>query len=172
MSAHEGHHEKKIPPVEIVHQEIENINQEGRPATWTQWVGSFYLIFIHFPIVLINMLAISESLFGWSRRPLYEFSSRFLLYSAAIAAPLTALLGLIYSYSTSYNGYMETLLLWHMWFGILTAIFTVVLALMRNRGDLRKLYYGCLVLLVIMVNTTAFYGGGMTFGPFHMHPPL
>lgn len=170
--AHEGHQEKKELTSENIQETTQEPVQEGRPTTWIQWVGSFHLIFLHFPIALINMLAISECLFIWYRQPIFDFSTKFLLISAAIVAPPTALLGLIYSYSASYSGLMETFLLWHMWFGIGTAIFTVILAFMRERMDKSKFYYASLAFLVLMINVTGFFGGGMTFGPYHMHPPF
>lgn len=170
--AHEGHQEKKEPALENIQEKTKESLEEGRPTTWTQWIGSFHLILLHFPIALINMLAISECLFAWYRRPIFDFSSKFLLVSAAMVAPPTALLGLVYSYSASYSGLMETFLLWHMWFGIGTAIFTVIVAFMRERMDISKLYYVSLAFLVLMINATAFFGGGMTFGPYHMHSPF
>lgn len=137
-----------------------------------QWIGSFHLILLHFPIALINMLAISDCLLIYYRRTIFEFSSKFLLVSAAIFAPPTALLGLIYRYSASYSGLMETFLLWHMWLGIGTTILTVALAFIRERMGINKLYYVSLAFLVLMINATGFFGGGMVFGPFHMHLPL
>lgn len=166
--AHEGHQEKQ----ETTSENIQETAQEGRPTTWTQWIGSFHLILLHFPIALINMLAISECLFIVYKRPIFEFSSKFLLISAAIISPPTALLGFIYSYSAPYSGLMETFLLWHMWLGIGAAISTVVLAFIRERFGISKIYYASLAFLFLMINATGFFGGGMTFGPFHMHPPL
>ena len=170
--AHEGHKEKKIPTSENTQEKVKETVQEGRPTSWTQWIGGFHLILLHFPIALINMLAISELLWAWQKQPIFEFSSRFLLISIAILTPPTALLGLIYSYSSTYEGLMETFLWWHMWFGILTATFAVMLAFLKERIGISKLYYASLFLLFLMVNVTGFFGGGMTFGPFHMHHPL
>lgn len=177
LYSHEGHKE-----MEKTKQMTENMhpagNQStdqqsgGRPLTWTQWIGSFHLIFLHFPIALINMLAISECLFIWSRRPIFGFSSKFLLVSAAIASPITAVLGFIYSYSAPYSGLMETLLVWHMWLGIGTAILTIVVAFMREKIGLSKLYYVLLIILVFILNAAGFFGGSVTFGPFHMYPPI
>ncbi len=42
------------------HQSHENVG----PKTWAEWVGTFHLIILHFPIALINMVAISELLFA------------------------------------------------------------------------------------------------------------
>lgn len=75
--AHEGHQEKKEPAFENIQEKTEESLQEGRPTTWTQWIGSFHLILLHFPIALINMLAISECLFIWYRRPIFELRLAF-----------------------------------------------------------------------------------------------
>lgn len=170
--AHEGHEEKKIPTSENFQEKVKETTQDGRPTSWTQWIGSFHLILLHFPIALINMLAISELLWACYKKPIFESSSRFLMISSAIVAPPTALLGFIYSYSASYEGLMEIFLWWHMWLGILTAALTVALAFIKEKVGISRLYYAGLFILFILVNVTGFFGGGMTFGPYHMHPPL
>ncbi len=167
--AHEGH-DKKIFITENL--PVEETIQLGRPTTWLQWVGSFHLIFIHFPITLINMLAVSEILFIMFNKPIFELSSRFLVISAAVLAPPTALLGLIYSYSAPYEGIMETFLWWHMWRGIATAIVAVITAVIKEYMGYSQLYYVNLVLLFLLVNIAGFFGAGMTFGPYHLNPPL
>ena len=170
--AHEGHEEKKAATLENVQEKTSETLQQGRPTSWTQWIGSFHLILLHFPIALIYMLAISELLWVWCKKPMFESSSRFLMISVAIITPPTALLGLIYSYSASYEGLMETFLWWHMWFGILTATLAITLAFIKEKIGTTKFYYVGLFILFLIVNITGFFGGGMTFGPYHMHPPL
>lgn len=170
--AHEEHEKKKIPTSENVQEKVKETSEHGKPTTWTQWIGSFHLILLHFPIALINMLVISEIFLAWLNRPIFDFSSRFLAVSSAIISPPTALLGLVYSYSASYEGLMEIFLWWHMWLGLLTAVFAVIVLLLRERVGIGKLYYGCLFLLFSLVNIAGFFGGGMTFGPYHMSPPL
>lgn len=154
--AHEGHEE----------------GQEGRPATWTEWIGGFHLIFLHFPIALVNMLALSELLFIWLKSPLYEASSRFLVVSAAIISLPTAVLGLIYSYSASYVGLMASFLWWHMWLGISAAVLAIAAAFIREGKGVGKLYYISLFMLFLVLNIGTSLGGGMTFGPYHMLPPI
>jgi uncharacterized membrane protein len=161
--AHEGHEHG------LAHS---NAIQEGRPATWTQWVGSFHFIFLHFPIALINMLAVSELLFVWQGKPLFDSASRFLAISAAVLSLPTAVFGFVYSYSASYEGLIQAFLTWHMWLGILTAVMAAAVAFMRCCKDTGIFYYICLFLAVLLVNATCFAGGGMTFGPYHLHPPL
>jgi len=167
--AHEGHEVKKATS-ENIQEKGQETPQEGGSRRWTQSIGSFHLILLHFPIALINMLAVSESLLAWYKKPIFEYASRFLIISAAILSTPTALLGLIYSYSASYEGLMETFLLWHMWFGISTAALAIGVAFIRECIGPNSLYYFCMVLLVLMVNITGFFGGEMTFGPFNMYP--
>lgn len=177
LYSHEGH--KEIEKKEAIQENTPSIQDqspitqfEGRPQSWTQWIGSFHFIFLHFPIALIAMTAISEFLFAWSSRPIFDYAARFMLISAAILAIPTALLGLIYSYTSTYTGLLADFVWWHMWTGISTAIFAIIVASLRERYGTTKLYYACLVLLFLLVNITGFLGGGMTFGPYHMHPPL
>ena len=145
---------------------------ESRPLTWMQWIGSFHFIFLHFPIALITMTAISELLFTWLQRPIFDDTSRFMLIAAAVFSVPTAILGLTYSYTASYNGLLAEFMLWHMWCGIATAVFAILVALLRERLGRSKLYYTSLFLLFLLVNITGYLGGGMTFGPYQMYPPL
>lgn len=166
LPAHEGHN------IENGQEEAVEAVHEGGPVTWTQWVGQFHLIFLHFPIALINLLVISEGLSAWYRQPMYEATSKFLMISAAVLAPPTAILGLIYSYSASYYGPTEIFLWWHMWFGVGTALLAVMTALIREGEGVNRLYYGCLTLLFLILNITGFLGGRVSFGPFHLLPSL
>ncbi len=144
----------------------------GRPLNWTQWIGSFHFILLHFPIALIIMTGISEILLAWLQRPIFDYASRFMIIAAAILAVPTAMLGLIYSYTTSYSGLLANFIWWHMWAGISTTIFAIFVAFIRERLGISKIYYASLFILFLLVNITGYLGGGMTFGPYHMHPPL
>lgn len=144
---------------------------EGRPQSWVEWIGSFHLIFLHFPIALIAMTGIAELLFVWRQRPIYDSASRFMIIAAAALAIPTALLGLTYSYTATYNGLLADFIRWHMWLGIATGIVAIFVAFFRLKWGIGRLYYLCLFFLFILVNATGYLGGGMTFGPYHMYPP-
>lgn len=144
---------------------------EGRPLNWTQWLGSFHFILLHFPIALIIMTGISEILLVWRQRPIFDYASRFMIISAAILAVPTALLGLIYSYTSSYNGLLADFIWWHMWAGISTAIFASYVAFIRQCFGTSNLYYISLFILFLLINITGYLGAGMTFGPYNMYPP-
>lgn len=176
LFGHEGHkemHENKSmkESVQTTHGPPTVKQNEGRPQSLIQWIGSFHFIFLHFPIALIAMTVISEILFAWYASPIFDYASRFMLIAAAVLAVPTALLGLTYSYTASYTGLLADFVWWHMWFGFATAIFAIFVAFIRERWGISKLYYTCLTLLFLLVNVTGFLGGGMTFGPYHMLPP-
>jgi uncharacterized membrane protein len=166
LFGHEGHNE-----IEAYKPVIQSLQYQGGLQSWMQWIGSFHFIFLHFPIALIAMTVVSELLFGCTVSPIFDYASRFMLISAAIFAVPTAILGLIYRYTASYNGLSADLIWWHMWFGASTAIFAILVACLREKYGRSKLYYACLLLLFLLVNMTGFLGGGVTFGPYQMVPP-
>jgi len=143
----------------------------GQPKTWLEWIGGFHLVINHFPIALLNMTALAELLYAWYRRPLFSDAARFMLVSGAILAVPTAILGVIYSYSGTYEGIFAALLRLHMWFGIATAILALVTAYLRESQGTTTLYYTALVFLFLIVNFTGMLGGNLVFGPYHMVPP-
>lgn len=144
----------------------------GRPQSWIQWIGGFHFILLHFPLALIAMTGFSELLLAYYHYPIFDYASRFMLIAAAILAVPTALLGLIYSYTATYSGLLADFVWWHMWAGITTAALALFVAFLRERYGTVKLYYTCLIVLFLLVNITGFLGGGMTFGPYHMLPPI
>lgn len=140
--AHEGHHEE----------------------IWLEQIGSLHLILLHFPIALINMLAISELFFSLTKKVIFDFSAQFMLLATAILTPFTALFGLVYSFSSTYDGIMEAFLFWHMWLGIITAIVAVISAYLREWRGRGAAYLFCVILLLLLVNITGYFGGAITFG--------
>lgn len=174
LFGHEGHAEE--PLKESIHPtqgEQPTIKQfGGRPQNWMQWIGGFHFIFLHFPIALIMMTVIAEILFVWYTKPIFNYAARFMLVAAAILALPTALFGLIYSNTATYEGLLADFVWWHMYFGLMTAVFAIYVAFLRERKGLNKFYYACLFVLFLLINITAMLGGGMTFGPYHMLPPL
>lgn len=178
LFGHEGH--KQMDENKPMKENVQTIqstpsaeqHEGSRPQSWMQWIGSFHFIFLHFPIALIAMTVISELLFTWYASPIFDYASRFMLIAAAILAVPTALLGLTYSYTAIYTGILADFVWWHMWSGFATAIFSIFVVFLRESYGRKHFYYTCLFLLFLLVNITGFLGGEMTFGPYHMLPPL
>lgn len=144
----------------------------GQPISWTQWIGRFHLIILHLPIALIIMTVVAELLFSLLQRPIFDNASKFMIVSAAFLAPPTALLGLIYSTTMFFTGVLAVYFIWHMLFGISTALLAIYVAYIRVTDGRTTFYLSCLALLFLVVSTTAFFGGQLTFGPNHMSPPI
>lgn len=102
---------------------------------------------------------------------IFDSASRFMLYAAAILTPMTAILGLLYSFTITFTGTLDTYMDLHMWFGIATTLLTLILLVIREVRGLGMLYYVSLALLFILVNFTGFFGGALVFGPEHMNFP-
>jgi uncharacterized membrane protein len=182
LFSHEGHHhesenqtseQQAMVPTDYPQKEIGNefdVNIIHR-------LGTFHPILLHFPIALIVMTAVSELLFCWYSSSLFEQASRFMIIAAAITAIPTALSGLAFGYNAHYEGIFFTLFWWHRLFGIFTVLLTIVASVLRElylrkqRNTLRA-YYLCLFIAFISVNLTGYLGGGMTFGPSNLWPPL
>ncbi|MBA3721950.1 MAG: hypothetical protein H0W88_06080 [Parachlamydiaceae bacterium] len=87
-----------------------------------------------------------------------------MLISAALFSFPTALLGLVYKNSTTYEGLYAEYIWWHMWFGILLTVLAMIAVYIRESKGIIKTYYAVLCLLFIIVNITAMLGGSITFG--------
>lgn len=158
---HEGHHTKSEETED--HRTLQT--QPAKEVTGKlHWSGRIHFLLLHFPIALMTMSAVSELLFASFSKPLFDYASRFMLISASILAVPTALFGLIYSYLSSYNSFLETLLYWHMWCGIATALFASYVTFLREYKGVSLHYYFALFFLFLLVSMTALLGGRITFG--------
>lgn len=158
LAAHEGH--------EAIQGE------EAASGGWISlvlWLGRLHLVFLHFPIALIIMTAISEILFVWYANPLFDHASRFMIVAAAVWAPITALFGFALGFGQFYEGWMNDIYAWHRYFGVVTTILVWWAATLREQyvrqktSSLRS-YYICLFFLVVCVNLTGLLGGTLAFG--------
>lgn len=171
MGAHDHLEESSPQQSSSSSPEIEKSHFGGRPQNWAQWVGGFHFIFLHFPIALLIMTGVAELLLIWFQKPMFDFASRFMIIAAAVLAAPTVVSGLINRYTTTYDGQLADLIWWHMLAGIATAIFAIFVAILRKRSGASKLYYICLIVLLLLVNVAGYLGGAVTFGPYHMYPP-
>jgi uncharacterized membrane protein len=136
---------------------------------WILKLGELHLVFLHFPIALITMTVLAEILFKSHGNPLYENAARFMLISAAVLTPITALFGFALGFGQFYEGTMNDIYSWHRYFGIVTTILVLWAARLRENYiagkalNLRS-YYICLFFLFIAVNLTGLLGGALAFG--------
>ncbi len=158
LSAHEGHSHKLT-------EEIAFVNVES----FLHWIGTYHLIFLHFPIALITMTVVAELLFYCFKKPVYDQAAYFMIMTAAIWAIPTALLGYALSYNITFHDTALDLFEWHRYFGSVTALLAFITAYFRyayanQQSTSLKSYYISLLCLFIFVILTALFGGDLAFG--------
>lgn len=162
LSAHEGHHILSAPGSEVSAADTFN--------ALVKWFGQFHPVLLHFPIALILMAGISEMFFGWTKNPMYHFTSNFLLVAGALFAIPTVLAGLAFSVGNVYQGERDLIFNLHRAMGITALILsflTVWLRIYTNKSILANL---SLAILILAVLTTAYLGGELTFGHLNLLP--
>ena len=120
------------------------------------------------------MTAIAELIGIKSRSPIFKQAARFMIIAAAITALPTALLGLAYGYDVSYDETLSLLFWWHRFLGLSTVALAIITVCFKELHIRKKIgaapYAISLALLVILVTTTGYLSGEMTFGLFHLLP--
>lgn len=167
LFAHEGHQ----PSEALMSAQETNIpsSQGGGLIGWILWLGHLHLVFLHFPIALIIMTVVAEILFFWHGSFLFDHAARFMITSAAILAPITALFGFALGFGEFYEGAMNDIYAWHRYFGVVTAILALWAATLREhyargKSESLKSYYICLFFAFLVVNLTGLFGGVLAFG--------
>lgn len=135
------------------------------------WMGLLHHVILHFPLALIVMTVISEILFRITKNPLFNAAARFMIVAAAILVIPTAIFGFILSHHTHYAGTLAVIFWWHRFLGIITTGLAIIVAVLkelysRKKANTKTAYYWCLGVLFVIVLTTGFFGGYLTFGSY------
>ena len=135
-------------------------------AEWTQFIGRFHPLVIHFPIALFLLVPILE-LAGRSAQFSYlRSSASFVLGLATVAATAASLLGWCLGRTGGYSGALITQ---HMWGGILLTLICWLCWLLRAEQPGPGLTYViALVLGVGLVSFTGYRGGQLSLGKNHL----
>ncbi len=134
---------------------------------WTRFLGRFHPIILHLPIGFLVLLVIAEIAHGFSRSSEFESSRILMVKSFAVAAVLSATLGLALGSSGEYD---DELLTYHRILGCTTAVLAVWLVALRKVARLKKphgftwFYHGFLAIITCIITLTGFYGGSLTHG--------
>jgi uncharacterized membrane protein len=144
--------------------------------TWKRairWIGRFHPVSTHFPVALMYVAVLAEAFAWWTRRESWLQTVRFLVVLGALGAMATASLGWINASFTSYVGSSVAILKWHRWLGTLTAIWTVVCAVLvviaecREGSAERQRFRGALLIGAALVGVTGFLGSALIYGLDH-----
>lgn len=118
------------------------------------WLGQWHPLLLHFPIVLLLMVALL-GFFG-RKVPLT------LLTLAALFALVTAITGFFLGTQFSPKG---TLVFWHQWMGSLLALLSVLWYAIADRVSLGSNWIrGLQLIIIILIAFTGHYGGMLTHG--------
>ena len=158
-----------LAPILIVAGLLALLPPDGNErAEWTQFIGRFHPLAVHFPIALILLVPILE-LAGLSHRFSYlRLSAGFVLGLATLGATVAATLGWCLGRTGGYSGPLVTQ---HMWGGILLAAVCWVSWILRSRtGEHRLgLIYGvALAAGVGVVGWTGYRGAQLSLGEEHL----
>ncbi len=83
--------------------------------TVLQVVGRMHPLLLHFPIVLVFLGIITESVIKRSDNQSLKETANWLLLSAAFTSAITALMG---SFLSREGGYDQQAIAWHQWTGV------------------------------------------------------
>jgi uncharacterized membrane protein len=144
--------------------------------TWKRsirWIGRFHPVSTHFPVALMYVAVLAEAFAWWTRRESWLQTVRFLVVLGALGALAAASLGWINASFTSYVGSSVSILKWHRWLGTLTALWTVVCAVLivisecREGSPERQRFRGALLVGAGLVGISGFLGSALIYGLDH-----
>jgi uncharacterized membrane protein len=137
-------------------------------ATWTQFIGRFHLLTVHFPIALILIVPVLEWAGRKPRFPYLRPSVDFLWVLAMVSSLVAATLGWCLGRSGGYSGRLVTQ---HMWGGISVAAACWLCWMLRGyfRGPRSDLIYTLAMLAAVwLVSWTGYRGGQLSQGENHL----
>ncbi len=143
------------------------------PPALLEWMGRFHPMAVHFPIVLILLVVLSEGVRTIRPSSPWAAVGGVLAPWAALAAVGAAVLGLAGGRVSNYSPGLQGIFVRHRIFGIGVALGAVAVAgLIRRRDAFRGIgswaYRLLLLLLVAAVFVTGHLGGSLVFGKTYL----
>jgi uncharacterized membrane protein len=124
------------------------------------FLGRLHPLLVHLPIGMLFALAVLEALALLPRFKHAAASAGFILVLAVPLAVVTAICGWLLSLG---GGYGETLLAWHKWLGVATALAAVVAGICFQRRRFAA-YRAVLFFAAGLLMATGHLGGSLTHG--------
>lgn len=134
-------------------------------AKFIGWLGKFHPAVVHFPIALLIAAAVAEVLFAGTGKLLFNNARVYCLWFGIIGAVGAGILGWFFAGFELIDE--NWLLTTHRWLGTSTVICSLLLgwlALTSAKRPSRLLFRLVLLLAVILVSATGFFGGAMLYG--------
>jgi uncharacterized membrane protein/YHS domain-containing protein len=160
-------------PKEAHAHEHEHTTPSAAPfaSKLVSFLGRFHPAIVHFPIALILAAGLAELLFLLTGRGPFASATRFILPLAALGGVAAALLGWAAAAGAHYPPDLARVLEWHRGFAAIVVVSSVAAAILRERVErtpaaagLRWSYRGVLLLAVLLVSATGYFGGELVYG--------
>jgi uncharacterized membrane protein len=138
-----------------------------------RWLGKFHPLTTHFPVALMFVAVLAETIAWHTRRDSWLLTVRFLVVLAALSGVATAGLGWVDAYFSSYNKAPGALLWWHRWLGTGTSLWSVLCAALIVTGESaegslnRRRFRGALIAGAALVAVSGFLGSALIYGLDH-----
>jgi uncharacterized membrane protein len=135
---------------------------------WTQFIGRFHLLTVHFPIALILIIPLLEWAGRYLRFSHLRTSVDFLLALALFSSLGAAVLGWCLARNGGYSGRLVTQ---HMWGGVAVAAACWLCWMLRGYfpgSRWQAIYPWALLATVLLVSWTGYRGGQLTQGENHL----
>jgi uncharacterized membrane protein len=132
--------------------------------------GRLHVITVHFPIALLTIVLMVESLRFVRKRTTPDPTLTLITVIAALSAVAATVMGWAQAGSMDFAGNELALVTVHRWLGVVTAVLAVVVAALAlslqllHRPGLRAAYLASLVIAVLGVSVTGHYGGLLVHG--------
>jgi len=144
-----------------------------RIPIFLQPIGRLHTVVLHFPIVILLIVAFLEIIRHQSsfkeNKALYVFSETLLLVGA-LSSSLTVIMGIFLAREAGYNG---SELIWHRWLGAATYLTALINYLILNKSWYNlKLYPFTSAILFCLIIATGHFGGNLTHGKNFVFEPL
>ncbi len=133
-------------------------------SAWTQFVGRFHLLTVHFPIALLLIVPVLEWAGRHSRFAYVRSSVDFLLPLALVSSLAAATLGWCLARNGGYAGRLVTQ---HMWGGVGVAAACWLCWMLRG-SRFQAVYPWGLLATVLLVSWTGYRGGQLSQGENHL----
>ena len=137
------------------------------------FTGKLHPLLVHLPIGVLIALFFLEAANYFVPSAHLKPACNLLLWMAVVTAIPTVVVGTILANT---GGYGSEDLVWHKWLGVVTALLSIWLLVLRNflaqRNKPETAYYTLLVVNVLFLSATGHYGGSLTHGSNYLTEDL
>jgi len=137
--------------------------------TITEFLGHFHPLLVHLPIGILLVALLLQLLARKEKYKAIQVAIPIVLLFGAISALVSCITGYLLSISDDYD---KTLVSWHMWMGIATALVSLMLYTKEKNSQFVISKSLLAIGLFILIMITGHLGGSLTHGSDYLTKPL